>query len=141
MKEKLSCVCGRSIPVIAVWTALSRARPLRCSDCGATVTRQSLLDKADGGSVYGRVVFALYRQLMTFGWTSASAITNAVPQADDGQAIGGLLAGLVRAGLIQRGDPPPSASSVHVGLVTPPSSPVFVPGTTFPIQEDENANR
>jgi len=135
MKEKLTCDCGRSIPVISLWTALAEEKALRCTECRARITRQSLIDRADM-LVYGRVVLAIYRQLLRFGWTSADAITNAVPQADDGQAIGGLLAGLVRAGLIRRGDPPATVSSAVAGLISSPSSPVFVPGPTFPVEDE-----
>jgi len=138
MREKLTCDCGRNIPVIAFWTALAQEKALRCTECRAKITRQSLIDRADTGLIYARVVLAIYRQLLQFGWTSSDVITNAVPHADDGQALGGLLAGLVRAGLIQRGDPPPSASSAFAGLVSVPSSPVFVPGPMFPAQEDES---
>ncbi len=66
-------------------------------------------------------------QLVQYGWTSYDAINNAV-LLKDGKAVGGLLAGLQRAGLIRRIDSKPSSLAAMVVQ----GKPMFERGSMFP---------
>jgi hypothetical protein len=96
----LSCECGREVPVIVLWTALSKDTDLRCRACGSCLTIACLRGLAEDNA-YVRTVYAVYAQIVRYGWTSSDALVNAGVN-DDTQMIGGLLTGLRRAGLIQK---------------------------------------
>lgn len=134
--SRLSCACGREVPVIAVWTALSKALPLRCSACRSTITRTSLFDDADDAGDHPQAVLAAYAQLVSFGKTSHAAIMNAIRADADPRVVAGLLAGLMRAGLIEKAQAQPDNVEQ---LVSADQSPVYIPGPLFPHVEATDA--
>lgn len=117
--------CLREIPVAVLWAALVSHSKLQCSQCATPVTRESLRQTA-ATSGYAQAVLVTFSQLVTYGWTSAHAVVQSGATVDP-QVLGGLLAGLQRAGLIERTSP--SSSAAHVALDT---RPIFRPGPTFP---------
>ena len=73
-----------------------------------------------------RAAIAAYVQIARYGSTSADAIRNAIPSIES-KVVGGLLAGLVRAGLLERC----GGSNLSVAAMIV-DRPAFVPGPTFP---------
>ena len=75
-----------------------------------------------------RAAIAAYVQLERFNTTSTTAIQNSVPLLDP-KVIGGLIAGLLRAGLLERAGAPMRQLSVAAQVVDRPN---FVRGPMFP---------
>lgn len=74
-----------------------------------------------------RAAIAAYVQIARYGSTSADAIRNAIPSIES-KVAGGLIAGLVRAGLLERcGGKNLSVAALIV------ERPAFIPGPTFPV--------
>jgi hypothetical protein len=128
MTEPMHCSCGRSIPIHAAWKGLTLDKPLRCSECGEEKDRLSLLPLVDDDTADDRVRAALIAWLLIdkYGWCSSSTISNLANL--DAQKIGGVLAGLVRSGLLQRAEGKPSAAAA---IADP--HPIFIPGPQHPV--------
>ena len=131
--KRLTCACEREVPVIAVWTALSKALSLKCSTCSTVITRESLFDDVDQASVHAQAVLAAHHHLVTYGQTSYGALLNTIGVDHDHRVVSGLLGGLQRAGLIQRADEGAMpVEQLGVGY----HFPVYVPGPLFPGDND-----
>jgi hypothetical protein len=130
MRRDLECTCDREIPINAVWTALVVGKPLRCKSCGERTTSDDLIAIVDVEDASDRARSAIVAciQLKRYGWTSCDSIANVV--SVDPHVAGGLLAGLVRAGLIQRVESTPTSMAA---LFVQPQKPIFEPGPTFPV--------
>lgn len=116
----------------AAWTGLVLHKPLRCSGCGGLTTEADMAALVDSGgaSDSDRAAIVACMQIVRYGWTSYDSINNAVT-LKDGKAVGGLLAGLQRAGLIRRvAEKPNSLAAMIVE-----SKPMFERGPTFPRPE------
>jgi len=126
MTEPMRCKCDRPIPIAAAWKALTLDKPLRCSRCGFEQGRETLLLLVDDEAADDRVRSALiaWAQIVRYGWTSSSSIANMMSTLD-AKVIGGVLAGLVRAGILQRAGSAPSPA----GAIADPH-PIFIPGPT-----------
>jgi hypothetical protein len=133
--DKLTCGCGREIPVLALWTALSVRARLKCSACGCQITYEFMVQRAEE-SEYAKAVIVAYYLLVRFRWVSVDAIENAGVQLDP-KVVGGIFTGLQRAGLIHRIGGVPKA--VHL-LVEPEPKVMFEPGPRFPAPQAAFAN-
>lgn len=124
----MHCSCGRPIPIHAAWKGLTLDKPLRCSQCGAEQGRAEILPLVDDDDVDDRVRAALiaWLQIDKYGWCSSSTIANLANL--DPKKLGGVLAGLVRAGLLQRAEEQTSAAAA---IADP--HPIFVPGPQHPV--------
>lgn len=123
--KALNCErCGRSIPVLPLWTALARRARLTCKDCGHVVTHDYLMQRAEKEE-FAKAVIMAYGLLVQFGWVNYDTLVNAGVDGNP-HAIGGMFSGLARAGLIQRAQP---ATRLDKFVDT---RPVFVPGPRFP---------
>ena len=91
-------------------------------------TRETLLPLIDDDAADDRVRAALiaWLQIERYGWVSSSTIANMAIL--DAKKVGGVLAGLVRSGLLQRAEGKPSAAAA---IADP--HPIFVPGPTHPV--------
>lgn len=124
-EEALNCErCGRAIPVLPLWTALSKRAKLTCRDCGHGVTHDYLMQRAEKQE-FAKAVILAYGLLAQFGWVNYDTLVNAGVDGNP-HKIGGLLTGLARAGLIKRAQP-----ETRLGRYVDPR-PVFVPGPRFP---------
>jgi hypothetical protein len=124
--NRMDCTCGRSISVMALWTAFTRGKQLKCGGCGQRIDPKSLAVDADD---YTASVMAAYTQLVRYGWTSSDSIKNAVELRGNPRILGGLLAGLQRAGLIKKAGDAHEIENLSA-IVDP--KPIFVPGPLFP---------
>ena len=97
---RLACGCGRRVPVHALWTALWDQKDLRCARCEALFTIADLRHLVEVDD-YTRTVYAIYTQLVRYGWTSSDALENA-GTTENNHLLGAVLTHLQSAGLIQR---------------------------------------
>lgn len=80
------------------------------------------------------VLLTIYHQVVRYGWVSYDSVVNALGSVDDALSLGGMLAGLMRAGLLaKRAETPPSAKLA--AMLTKPRT-TFGPGPLFPEQAD-----
>ena len=126
--ETQRCGCGRDVPPRVLWGALAIAKGIQCSGCGWRASAADLIALVDDETqpFKLRAAVAAYVQVTRYGSTSADAIRNVIPSAD-ARAVGGLLAGMVRAGMLQRcGSKRLSVAAMIV------EKPAFVRGPEFP---------
>lgn len=115
----LACGCGRKIPALGLWKALWQKVPLKCAKCESLFTDADLRHLVEVDE-YTRAIYAVYTQILRYGWTSADALRNA-GASENALLLGAVLTHLQQAGLIQKREGP-----------EPREGPVFVRGPRCP---------
>ena len=103
--------------------------------CDEETTLTEIAEAAED-NVHTLAAVTIYHQLVRYGWVSYDSAANAMGDAD-ASALGGLLPGLQRAGLIERAPETPPAAQVAAFITVSKPRAAFRPGPLFPRVPEE----